>query len=187
MPNNYPLQHAWHGRDRRDNRTTSCRNGGALDHRRMAGAPPARRRPALRGKDGRSMFAVINRPPVKSTDRPGVAPRKSRDGKGRAQSPHPACGRFEAAHCAAHLATIFVPRPPRSTLRDVFAMVCPIAGSPEPDRLNATHEAHPHHEIAPPRHSSRPTPCRLSTASPCLVLPRPPPPGGWTSPASAAR
>jgi hypothetical protein len=29
---------------------------------------------------------------------------ESSDGKGRAQSPHPACGRFEAAHCAAHLA-----------------------------------------------------------------------------------
>ena len=38
--------------------------------------------------------------------RPGVAPRRSSDGKGRAQSPHPACGRFEAAHCAAHLAKI---------------------------------------------------------------------------------
>ena len=53
-----------------------------------------------------AVHKTVTRPPVKSAHRTGVAPRESSDGKGRARSPHPACGRFEAAHCAAHLATI---------------------------------------------------------------------------------
>jgi len=59
-----------------------------------------------------AVACCVNRPPVKSAHRTGVAPRESSDGKGRARSPHPACGRFEAAHCAAHLATISVSGPP---------------------------------------------------------------------------
>ena len=59
-----------------------------------------------------AVACCVNRPPVKSAHRMGVAPRESSDVKGRARSPHPACGRFEAAHCAAHLATIRVSGPP---------------------------------------------------------------------------
>ena len=70
------------------------------------------RGPALSGHKS-AVARSIDRPPVKSAHRPGVAPRKSSDGKGRAQSPHPACGRFEAAHCAAHLATISASGPAR--------------------------------------------------------------------------
>jgi len=83
-------------------------------------------------------------------------------------------GRFEAAHCAAHLATIFCPRLPRFRLRDVFAMVRPIAGSPEPYPLERKHEAHPLHEIAlrRPPISGRPAgtiDCRAPSRRPAAI------------------
>jgi hypothetical protein len=84
MLNNYVLQHAWTRRDltiaavRRQTRTSQDGEG------------PTGQAKAPRCGAKTAVATRINRPPVKSTDRPGVAPRRSRDGKGRAQSPHPA-------------------------------------------------------------------------------------------------
>ena len=125
----------------------------------------------------------VIRLPVKSTDRPGVAPRKSRDGKGRAQSPHPACGRFEAAHCAAHLATISVWGCPPVVLRPPLAR----DDSREPHRFNATTKPttkmRPHH-LATVEADARPG---SGSVHPALVPPQLPLRVWLTAPASAAR
>ena len=113
------------------------------------GEGPAGQATAPRCGAKTAVACCVNRPPVKSTDRPGVAPRKSRDVKGRAQSPHPACGRFEAAHCAAHLATISVSGCPPSRPRMLSVAR---TDSREPRPLERNHEAHRTDETAPPRH-----------------------------------
>lgn len=134
---------------------------------------------ALRGKVGQIQGKTM-RPPVISAHRPGVAPRKSKDVKGRAQSPHPACGRFEAAHCAAHLATITAPgrcwqprhcRSHRDLGLDRLNTTTKPATTMRMDRLD-TFEAD-----AMPTHPS---------VQLLLVRPQPPLPAGWPSIASAA-
>jgi hypothetical protein len=167
----------------------SLPNGGALDHRRMARALSARRGPRAVGQRRPSQVArsCVIRPPVKSTDRPGVAPRKSRDGKGRAQSPHPACGRFEAAHCAAHLATISASCCPPVVDSRFFAGFRKATDSRELDRLNAlTKPTTPmrSYYLATVEADARP---ESGSVHPALVRP-PLPLRVWlTAPASAAR
>jgi hypothetical protein len=150
MPNNYPLQHAWPGAivTIRDDwlpkwRRTRSSEDGERPTGRAEPRAVGQRRPLQGTRKLQAncilgcVLSCVNRPPVKSTDRPGVAPRKSRDGKGRAQSPHPACGRFEAAHCAAHLATISASCCPPVVDSRFFAGFRKATDSRELDRLNA--------------------------------------------------
>ena len=184
MVDNCSLQHAWPRRDRMFaaewRRTRSSEDGeGPTGH---ATAPRCGAKTA--SQVARSCAIRL---PVKSTDRPGVAPRKSRDGKGRAQSPHPACGRFEAAHCAAHLATIFCLRLSTGCRYAIFRGFRRATDSRELDRLNAlTKPTTPmrSHYLATVEADARPEP---ESVHPALVRP-PLPLRVWlTAPASAAR
>ena len=151
------------------------------------GEDPTGQAPAPRCGAKTAVAFCVNRPPVKSTDRPGVAPRKSRDVKGRAQSPHPACGRFEAAHCAAHLATISASGCPFARASRCSRWFAPAADSREPNRLHATTK--PTAPMRPYRLATVEADARHAPDSvhPALVHPRPPL-RSWLTPfASAAR
>jgi len=188
MANNYPLQHA-----RLEQRRIRTSKDGERRIRRVA---------PDRGKDGRCRLGAVapdacsrevpdpvpgraDRPPVKSTDRPDVAPRKTRDGKRKAQSPHPACGRFEAAHCAAHLATILASGFP-VRIRDSSRMPAPTSGRHEGKRLNTVKPTRPtrthRHDDAAAHTGPAPSP-RFAR----LACPWPSRPGRWAPSSSAAR
>ena len=138
------------------------RNGGAFAHRRMASARPAGRPPGGAKTVGAGWARLrltapaqpssccrapgrADRPPVKSTDRPGVAPRKSRDGKRKSAVSAPGLRPVRSGALRGAPSDDFSSSWPPS----MRAQACSQGVRARP--LERSHEALRHHETAPPR------------------------------------